>query len=238
MRGFLALLVVAGILTSCAGAPKLGGAADLQVIDATKLPPPDLEDLVEIDRPYVVGPFDKLVIDVFGMEELSGRKIQVDAAGRISFPLVGIVTAAGKTPAEIERSLTEGLAASYVRNPQVTVNLEETISKVVTVEGQVKKPGLYPVVGRMTLLRAIALSGGTDEFSKLNEVIIFRTVKGQQLAALYNLKAIRVGAYEDPEVYPNDVVVVGESRARRMFKDILQIMPLFTTPIIVAADRF
>lgn len=225
-------------LAGCESAPHVGGAPGIHVVDTQEMPPPDRSDLLKVDRPYIIGPFDKLTIDVFGIEEMSNRKVTVDAGGRISFPLAGVLTVAGSTPGEVERMLRDRLAANYVRDPQVTVNLEETVSQVVTVEGQVKKPGLFPVVGRMTLLRAVALAGGTEEFAKLNDIVVFRTVKGQQLAALYNLTSVRQGAYPDPEIYANDVVVVGESRARRIFKDVLQVVPLFTTPIIVAIDRF
>lgn len=237
MRTCLTLLGMAVALSACASTPDIGGAPSLEVLDAKELPVPERGETFAIDRPYIVGPFDKLRIDVFGIPELSDRKVQVDASGRISFPLIGALTIAGSTPGEIERMIETKLAANYVRNPQVSINLEETVSQVVTVEGQVKKPGLFPVVGRMTLLRAIALSGGTDEFAKLNEVVIFRTVKGEQYAALYNLKSIRIGAYPDPEVFANDVVVVGESRARRVFKDFLQVLPALSTPLIFAVDR-
>lgn len=225
------------LLASCSGPAKIGGAPGIKVLELTEMPPPDRFDTVEVGRPYIVGPFDTLNIDVFGIDELSKRKSQVDASGKISFPLVGVLDVAGKTPGEIEILLATRLAGAYVRNPQVTVNLEQTVSQVVTVEGQVKKPGLFPVVGRMTLLRAVALAGGTDEFAKLSEIVVFRTVKGEQYAALYNLKAVRLGNYPDPEIYANDVIVVGESRARRTFKDILQVTPLITTPLIVAVDR-
>jgi polysaccharide export outer membrane protein len=124
-----------------------------------------------------------------------------------------------------------------VRNPQVTVNLKEAVSRVVTVEGQVNKPGLYPVVGRLSLMGAIAKAEGTDEFSKLDDVVVFRTVGGHRYAALYNLDAIRHGAYPDPEIYANDVVMVGESKARRLFKDILSVMPAMITPIVIGVDR-
>ncbi len=63
----------------------------------------------------------------------------------------------------------------------------------------------------MTLLRAMAVAGGTTEFSKLDDVVIFRTVQGERLAALYDLNAIRHGKYADPDVYANDVVMVGDS---------------------------
>lgn len=203
-------------------------------VQGSTLPPPTTSDLFFQNRPYRIGPFDKLVIDVFGIEELSKKEFQTDAGGRLSFPLVGTVEASGKTPAELERLLEDRLRGNFIRNPQVTVNLKETVSQVVAVDGEVREPGLYPVIGRMTLLRAVATAKGTTEFARLGHVIIFRTVNGQKLAGLYSLKQIRAGYYDDPEVFANDVVVVSDSQARRIFKDLLQILPLLATPIIVA----
>jgi polysaccharide export outer membrane protein len=57
-------------------------------------------------------------------------------------------------------------------------------------------------------------------------------VNGQRMAALYSLRAIRRGTYEDPEVFANDLVIVGDSQARRIFRDILSASPLISTPII------
>jgi len=200
------------------------------------LPPPQRSDLSAQQRPYLIGPFDKLSIEVFGVEELS-RTVQADASGRISLPLIGAVEAAGKTPEELSREIEQRLRGRYVRNPQVTVNLQETVSQVVTVDGEVGEPGLYPVVGNMTLMRAVATAKGATEFAKLGEVVVFRTVGGQKMAALYNLKAIRQGNYEDPQIFANDVVVVGNSQARRIFKDVLQAAPLITTPLIYLINR-
>lgn len=225
------------LLSACAGPGSLGGSQNITVMESSELPAPDRSDLLAESRPYLIGPFDKLMIDVFGIEELSKKEVQTDASGRISFPLAGVIEAAGKTPGEIEEEIEGRLRSRYVRDPQVTVNLQETVSQVITVDGQVKKPGLYPVVGKMTLMRAVATAEGTAEFAKLDDVVIFRTVKGQQLAALYNLKAIRRGNYQDPEVFANDVVVVGDSQARRLFKDALQIVPLLTTPLIIALQN-
>jgi polysaccharide export outer membrane protein len=227
-----AVLCLALSLASCAGNRELGGNPHLKIVPGTELPAPQRTDLTTQNRPYLIGPFDKLTIDVFGIEDLSDKEVQTDASGRISFPLAGVVEAAGRTPAEVERILEDRLRGRYVRDPQVTVNLKETVSQVITVDGQVKEPGLYPVIGRMTLMRAVATAKGLDEFAKLNDVVIFRTVQGQQMAALYNLKAIRSGAYEDPEVFANDVVVVGDSQARRIFKDVLTAAPLIVTPIV------
>ncbi|MBN9506422.1 MAG: polysaccharide export protein [Altererythrobacter sp.] len=224
--GFLILL-----LLGCAKAPLIS-TPELQVLETGELPVPTRTDLLAANRPYLIGPFDKLKIDVFGVEELQ-REVQTDASGRLSFPLIGVVEAAGSTPGELAAEIERRLAGRFVRNPQVTVNLTETVSQVITVDGQVDKPGLYPVIGNMTLVRAVATAGGVSEFASLDDIVVFRTVNGQRFAALYNLKAIRRGAYPDPEVFANDVVVVGDSQARRIFRDILQAAPLLTTPIVV-----
>lgn len=235
------LIAAIGILSvsACAGGPsRIGGDRQLKVLPGSELPTPDRLDVTANVTPYYVGPFDRLIIDVFGIEELSNREVQVDASGRISFPLAGVVDVSGMSPGELEVELARRLAAAYVRDPQVTVNLKETLSRVVTVEGEVKKPGLYPVVGKMTLLRAVATAEGTSEFAKLDDIVVFRTVEGQRYAALYNLRAIRQGAYLDPNIYAGDVVIVGESRARRLFKDVLATAPAFLTPLVIAIDRF
>lgn len=227
------LLIVAGVLQSCASGPGLVQRPNLVIQPGNSLPPPSDVQAAGGNRASILGPGDKLTIDVFGIEDLSQKKIQVDAGGRISFPLVGSLEVSGQSPARVAETIEAGLRR-YIRDPHVAVNLDETFSQVVTVEGEVKEPGRYPVLGKLTLLGAVASAKGTTEFSKLRQVVIYRTVGSQQMAALYNLKAIRDGQYEDPDVYANDIVVVGDSQARRLFKDVLQAVPLVTTPIVAA----
>lgn len=227
------ILLIALLLGGCVSQPSIREASTLPIVENRGLPAPTKTDMLASARPYLIGPFDKLSIEVFGIEDLSREEVQTDASGRISFPLVGVVEAAGRTPGELSDELERLLRGRFVRDPQVTVNLKETVSQVITVDGQVSQPGLYPVIGKMTLMRAIATAGGASEFAKLEEVIVFRTVEGQRMAGVYNLGAIRAGAYEDPEVFADDVVVVGDSQARRLFKDILQSAPLLTTPLLI-----
>lgn len=231
----ICLLMAGSILVSaCATNQVVGGARDVTVLNQdTSLPEPSGGDFVAGTRPYLIGPFDKLSVDVFGIDELSRPEVQVDANGTISLPLAGTVNAAGKSPPELAREIERGLRANFVRNPQVSVNLKETVSQVVTVDGQVAKPGLYPVIGKMTLMRAVATAGGTGEFARLEDVIVFRSVNQQRYAGIYNLKAIRLGNYDDPEVFANDVIVVGDSVSRRRFKDLIQLAPLLSTPLLI-----
>jgi polysaccharide export outer membrane protein len=228
-----ALLALAG----CAGTPPLGESGQpLAVTQMTALPPPSGADLVAATTPYRIGPFDKLEISVFAVPDLSGE-LQTDAAGRLSMPLIGEIDAAGKTPDGLADTIAAKLRGRYVRDPQVTVNLKETTSHVFTIDGEVTQPGSYPVIGTMTLMRAVAAAKGVGEYAKLQDVVVFRTVDGKPLAALYNLAAIRRGLYSDPQIYANDIIIVGDSKARRLFQQFLQITPLLTTPLILALER-
>lgn len=228
-------LVTACLMSGCS-TPALRTTPNLQVIAGDQLPAPERTDLTAQARPYLIGPYDQLTIEVYGASDLN-RTVQVDAAGRLSLPLAGAVDAAGKTPLELQNLIEERLRGRYIRDPQVTVNLTQTISQVVTVEGAVEEPGLYPVVGRMTLMRAIARAKGTSEFAQMRHVVVFRRVGGRDMAALYDLRAIQAGNYGDPEIYANDVVVVGESQARRFFRDALQGAGLLTAPIVALIQR-
>ncbi len=239
VKGFAVTAVaVAGLLAvaGCASAPPtLGGAPDLSVVSSNALPPPGRADFTAPLAPSYLGPSDLLQVTVAGIDWLTDQEIRLDSSGEMSFPLAGPVAAAGLTPRELETLLAQQLVKrGQLVNPQVTVNVKETFSRSVTIEGQVKKAGVYPVSGKITLLQAIALAQSTDEFSSLDDVVVFRTVDNQRYAALYDLKAIRRGVYADPDIYPNDIVMVGDDRGRRLFRDLLAIIPLITTPLVVA----
>jgi len=213
----------------------LGSTGAVQVV--TEMPAPGASNATQGAQPYLIGPYDKLTIGVFGIEGMEAREVVADSAGQIAFPLAGSIDAGGRTPGEVAAIIADRLRANYIRDPQVTVNLKEATSQVVTVDGQVKQPGVYPVIGQMTLMRAVASARGLDEFAKADDVVIMRNVDGQHYAGLYNLAAIRRGNYPDPLVYANDTVIVGESRQRRLFKDLLQVVPLLTTPLIIALQN-
>lgn len=233
MRVSVIFLAAALVLGGCAKQVPFGqSGAPMAVQAISELPPPSSSDLVHSVNPYVIGPFDKLNVNVFGVPDLSGD-IQADGNGRVSVPLVGSIEAAGKTPGQLADAIAAGLRGRYVRDPQVAVNVREATSQTFTVDGEVREPGIYPVVGNLSLMRAVATAKGTSEFAKLDDVVVFRTVEGKPMAALYNLGAIRRGLYVDPRIYPSDVVIVGDSKARRLFKDILTVAPTLATPLIL-----
>lgn len=229
----LAILALSG----CAGREPMRSTAQLTVIDgASELPAPMRGDLVAPDRQALIGPLDSIGVEVFNVENLN-REMLVDAGGRISMPLIGTIEAGGKTAGELARDIEAALGAKYIRDPQVTVNILGSVSQVVTVDGEVAEPGLYPVTNQTTLLRAIASAKGMTEFARADDVVVLRTVEGQRMAALYNVAAIRRGVYRDPALYANDLVIVGDSPQRRLFRDVVSIAPLAISPLVAILRR-
>ncbi|MGH6697172.1 polysaccharide biosynthesis/export family protein [Sphingopyxis sp.] len=214
----------------------LGGPTVTRV-DMNELPGPNGQVGADQAYRYTIGPFDKLIIDVLGVAELSDRKITVDGSGNITLPIAGVVSVGGLSLGEASDRIVSQLRAGYVRNPQVGVNLEEAVSNYVTLDGEVDQPGNYPIVSGLTLMRAVAGAKGTTDFAKLREVVIHRTVNGQKMVALYDLAAIRRGTYSDPVLYPHDIVVVGDSAGRRLFQQIIAVSPLFISPLIAILDN-
>ena len=186
---------------------------------------------------YGVGPFDTLTIDVFGIPELSNREVRVDANGRIEFPLVGTLDVAGLQAREVSALIESRLRGQFVRDPDVTTTVDDTATRSVVVYGEVNQPGVYPIQGQSSLLKSVATARGLTDFADSQDVVVFRTVNGQQLATLYNLQAISRGLYSDPAIYPNDTVVVGESRSRRMFDNLVGAAALIATPITILLQQ-
>ncbi|KQM23664.1 MULTISPECIES: polysaccharide biosynthesis/export family protein [unclassified Sphingomonas] len=232
MRKFCIALAIAAAMSGCASRQQLTSTDRLTVMEGSHvLPPPGRGDLVAADRPALIGPLDTIQVDVFNVPELN-REMQVDASGRIAMPLAGTIDARGKTAEELANTIETALRAKFVRNPDVTVNIKSSVSQVVTIDGQVVEPGLYPVTNQMTLMRVIASAKGLSEFARQDDVVILRTVGDRRMAGLYNVAAIRQGAYDDPPVFANDVIVVGDSPQRRLFRDLVSISPLLAAPLI------
>ncbi len=217
--------VLAVALSACASDPQLSASGSSAVQVAQALPAPD-ETGMSVDLSnYRLGPLDQIKVEVFGAPELT-REGEVDAAGNFALPLVGSVAAGGKTPGELGEVITAQLKGRYLKNPQVSVNIVKAKGQTFTVDGAVKQPGLYPIIGRMTLQQAVATARGADQTANLGNVVIFRTVQNKKMAALFNLKDIRAGRLQDPDVYGNDIIVVGESATRRFFNDFTKAFPV------------
>ena len=174
---------------------------------------------------YKIGPQDVLEISVFKVPDLS-RKVQVANSGSVNLPLVGEVQAVGKTAQEMERDLTTKLGAKYLQNPQVTVYIKEYNSQRVTVEGAVRKPGVYPIRGKTSLLQFIAIAGGLDDTASSDDLVIVRTVNGKRTAARFDLGEVRAGKLNDPVIMPGDVIMVNASGTKAAFKKLMKAIPI------------
>jgi polysaccharide export outer membrane protein len=172
---------------------------------------------------YKIGAQDILDVSVFKVPELS-KSVQVADIGTINLPLVGEVPVSGKTAQEVERDLTSRLGAKYLQNPQVTVYVKEHNSQSMTVEGAVKKPGVYPIKGKTSLLQSLALAGGLEPSSD-STVLVFRYADGNRTAARFEVDSIRSGQAEDPVLQGGDVVVVGTSAIKETFNNVLKVLP-------------
>lgn len=173
---------------------------------------------------YRIGSLDVVEVAVFQVPELS-KTLQVSEAGMINYPLIGEVPVSGKSPREVEQTLTKILGAKYLKDPQVTVLVKEYNSQRVTVQGSVAKQGIFPIQGRLSLLQVMALSGGLDGVAD-DTIVIFRTVDGRKSAARFNFYQVQSGAIPDPQLQAGDIIVVGKSAFKEGINNVMRYLPL------------
>ena len=222
MRGFL--LVLSVLLLAFAGGCRSNEMSDSAVELRQELSVPDTTLPIQ-STDVRIGPMDLIEISVFGAPDLDDS-YQVDFEGKLKLPLIGSVHASGLTAAQLAANLETRLSERYLQNADVTVRIAESRKRFMTVDGSVKNPGMYPVEGQLTLMQAIALSGGATESANTRRVVVFRQIEGKRHAAAFDLRDIRRGEAEDPLVYANDIVVMDGSEARRTYGDVLRSVPL------------
>ena len=206
-------------LWGCSSSPSSPGDAEAAAKAGTIFSDNRELDYVSGTEDYRIGPSDLLEIKVFQAEELS-RDVRVDPQGNITLPLLGKIPVAGQTQAGLEQKLAELMQKTMLQNPQVTVFIKEFTSQRVTVEGEVSKPGVYPISGQATVLQAIAMSEGLTNLASPDKVVLFRR-SGQQTKAYHlDLEAIRDGKARDPFVRNDDRIVVHRSDSRFWMKEV------------------
>ncbi|MCB2018618.1 MAG: polysaccharide export protein [Hydrogenophaga sp.] len=205
-----------------APAPEVGAPANRPALPPTTPPnqPQPLDTLAGLNADYRVAPNDLIDFEVYGVPELK-KTLRVNSSGAIALPLVGNLTVVGLTGQQVEQAIAAAYAEKYLQNPQVSVFIKEFTVRRVTIEGAVAKPGIYPVTGELTLLRAIALAGGGGSYANLSEIMLYRKgPDGQQTTQqTYDLEQIRDGKEIDPVVIADDVIVVKRSAARAALRD-------------------
>ena len=223
---YLTVLTLAVLLAGCATDRTTGLSPEVELAALEKLPPPRGEIF------YTIGPQEVLEIAVIGSEPLSGTYL-TDEEGRLAFPLLGLLNVSGLSPSAASRMIADGLRGRYLNDPQVRVIPPDFPPPSISVGGQVKRPGSYPALSKQTLLRVVNQAEGLTEYAKHDDVLVMRTVAGQKYIGVYNIGAIQRGNYADPQLYPNDIVMVGDSPGRRRLDNILQFVPLLSSSAII-----
>jgi polysaccharide export outer membrane protein len=158
---------------------------------------------------YLIGPDDVLKITVYREEDMD-RTVRVSSDGYISFPLLGKVKAEGLTVSGLERNMIMELL-KYLKNPQVTVFIEEY--STISVTGQVKEPGSFPLRGELSVIEAIGLAKGFTKVAGQNSVKIMRMENGQKKTITVKVGDIsrRGDKSKDVSLKRGDIVYVPES---------------------------
>lgn len=181
---------------------------------------------------YRISPNDLMEFNVFGVPDMK-RDVRVNASGELSLPLIGQVKVAGLTAQAAEQLIAAKYEEKYLRDPQVSLFIKEFTTQRVAIEGAVIRPGIYPVTGQLTLLRALALSGGFAPYADINQIVVYRNgAGGAREQFTYDLEKVRAGQEADPNIRSDDVIVV-QRNARRaalrdsLFRDILDTLNPF-----------
>jgi polysaccharide export outer membrane protein len=158
--------------------------------------PPGFSETV--GQPYTLASGDRLRIIVFGQDNLS-NSYAVDGSGRISMPLIGFVDARGKTTTTLARAIETKLKAGFIREPQVTVEVEQY--RPFFILGEVTAAGQYPFVNGMTVQTAVAIAGGFSPRGEREQADLTRTVRGELTTATVPITF---------PVLPGDTIVIRE----------------------------
>jgi polysaccharide export outer membrane protein len=191
------------------------------------------EAAVTQDSDYRIQPGDTLALDFYMNSEFNDTAT-VDPNGKIVLRMVGPIQAAGLTPDKLAASIDKAYS-NELRNPGAVVHLNSLPSRQIYVEGEVTKPGAFPLQPGMTAVQALALAGGvTDNSNPQAAVLIRRDACGQAQGTKVDLAAAtkKPGSTEDVALMPRDVVVVPKSGiasadlwVKQHIRDILPVEP-------------
>lgn len=175
-----------------------------------ELPGEDNDELIkEEPMPYTIGSGDILEIMTWNEPQLSRGEVLVRTDGKISFPFLDDVQAAGLTPLELKRKLENGLKR-YVEHPYVTVEVRAPRSKMFYILGEVAGTGEYPLMKNLTVLQAFAIAGGFTEWASKKQIILLRNEGAEEKIYRVNYRRIIDGKDLDQNLMlkPDDTIIV------------------------------
>ncbi|WP_319409007.1 polysaccharide biosynthesis/export family protein [uncultured Desulfosarcina sp.] len=158
---------------------------------------------------YIIGNGDVLEIVTWKEPDFSRNEIVVRLDGKISFPLLDDLVAAGRTPTELKVDIQRRLK-DFVADPNVTVSVKNGASKRFYILGEVIKTGEYPLVKHLTVLQAFAIAGGFTEWASKKEIIVFRREGGEETVIRIDYKDIVRGRdfSQNVEIKADDTIIV------------------------------
>jgi len=158
---------------------------------------------------YRIGIGDVLEIAVWKEPDLSLKEVPVRLDGKITFPLLDDLQAAGKTSLEVKDILTEKLE-QFIADPIVTVFVKAPLSQKFYILGEIQKTGEYQLVKNLTVLQAFALAGGFTQWASKDEILVLRRENGRPSVIRVNYKNIQKGKDLDQDiaVMPDDTIIV------------------------------
>ena len=157
---------------------------------------------------YIIGTDDLLSIVYWKDKDMSAdAKVRPD--GRIALPLINEVQAAGLTPEQLHKKLTEE-SKKYMEDANITVVVREINSRKAFITGEVHKPGPYPLTAPTTVMQLISMAGGLREYADAKKIMIMRNENGRQVGLAFNYKDVASGKklQQNIELKPGDTVVV------------------------------
>src|SRR5260370_34400827 len=175
------------------------------VVAASTAPP----HRVRTDSAYIIGRGDLLAINVWNEPEVTG-KVPVRTDGKISIPLAGEIQASGLTPDSLQATISKTLN-EFVKEPTVTVVVEEMNSRQFNVLGEVQHPGSFPLIRPTRVLDALAQAGGFRDFAKVKKIYVLRrSPTGGSVKLPFNYKRVTQGEniQDDVELQAGDTVIV------------------------------
>jgi polysaccharide biosynthesis/export protein len=155
-------------------------------------------------KAYVIGPEDVLYVDVWREPANSGHFV-VRPDGKISLPLIGEIQAAGLTPIQLGSSIAQGLQR-ILTHPEVTVGVERVNSKKYFIQGEINRPGSYPLTVPTSVLEALVQAGGFREFANTKKIIILRGSERLK----FNYHEVTKGKHmeQNIRIEPGDQIIV------------------------------
>lgn len=183
----------------------LGGCATRAAV----APPETVQ--AQLEKPgddYIIGSGDILDISLWKDEAMT-RQVTVRTDGKIVFPLIGEIAAAGRSVAEVKKEMVEKLE-EYVPEPVLTVDVKQMNSMIIYVTGRITKPGQYLVNSRVTVLQAISIAGGLNAFAKRSKIKVFRQEDGKTVTFPFDYDEVVDGENLQQNIVlkRGDVVVV------------------------------